>query len=108
MLFYRNQCLFFYKVTIKRNSKLRVFYHTALICTALQVLTLKSYLFGRVTTYFFMPYIFLLPEVMETIKVNFSSKNYVLIKYIVYIVLFLLTIALLVSDSYNPFLYFRF
>lgn len=92
-------CLFFYKVTIKRNSKLRVFYHTALICTALQVLTLKSYLFGRVTTYFFMPYIFLLPEVMETIKVNFSSKNYVLIKYIVYIVLFFYHIVYYFSET---------
>lgn len=35
-------------------------------------------------------------------------KNFELITSIIYIVLFILTISYLVSDTYNPFLYFRF
>ena len=49
--------------------------------------------------------ILLSTPILSKIKMN---KVLEVITVIVYIVLFLLTIALLVSDSYNPFLYFRF
>lgn len=41
-------------------------------------------------------------------KIKERVKNFGLIISIIYIVLFILTIAYLVSDTYNPFLYFRF
>ena len=41
-------------------------------------------------------------------KIKERVKNFGLIISIIYIILFILTIAYLVSDTYNPFLYFRF
>ena len=65
-------CLCYYKETVKRVPYTKILYNEVVICTILQLLTLKSYLFGRVTTYFFVPYIVLIPEVVITIK---KSKN---------------------------------
>lgn len=67
-------CLFFSKETIKRAPYTQGLYNAAIICTILQVLTLRSYLFGRVTTYFFIGYIFLIPEVMITVKRHIAGR----------------------------------
>ena len=53
---------------------------------------------------FLFAFIFSTP-IVKKIKPNICSKTIVAI---VYIILFIMTIASLVGDSYNPFLYFRF
>ena len=56
-------CGVFHKRLVAIRSNIDFFYHLALICTVLQVLTVKSALYGRVTTYFFAGYLILLPEI---------------------------------------------
>ena len=43
--------------------------------------------------------------IVKKIKLNKFGK---IVIGVVYLVLFIITISMLVSDSYNPFLYFRF
>lgn len=78
-------CLFVSKDVINRVPYAKVLYNCALICTVLQVITLQSYLFGRVTTYFFTAYIFLIPEVISAYEKKMVKRNRVLIKMITYI-----------------------
>lgn len=56
--------LFFKKI---ENPKTNILYHMAFLCTIVQILTVRSYVFGRVTTYFFVFYILLIPYIIETI-----------------------------------------
>lgn len=80
-------CLIFAKDTIKRKASTLGLYNAVIICTIFQILTLKSYLFGRITTYFFCMYIFLIPEVMETIKRCVDKISYRIIQIVLIILL---------------------
>lgn len=73
-------CLMFSKGTIKRAPYTVTFYNSVIICTILQTLTLRSAIFGRTTTYFFVVYIFLIPEVVKTIESYFTKKGAKLIR----------------------------
>ena len=42
------------------------------------------------------------------IKIKIKNKIFMFIKFLIYIILFIITISFIVSDNYNPFLYFRF
>lgn len=66
-------CMLVYKETVTRVNYTKYLYNAAWICTIIQIFTLQSYLFGRVTTYFFVPYIILLPEVLKTYKNKFGK-----------------------------------
>lgn len=68
-------CLLFYKKLINRDSDNKFLYNMAFFCTIFQILTLKSYVFGRLTTYFFVYYIFLIPKVLN----QFKGKNKVIV-----------------------------
>ena len=46
--------------------------------------------------------------IFKKIESKLNNKNLFIIVDIVYVLLFIITISYLVSDSYNPFLYFRF
>lgn len=72
-------CLLFYKKTIERNPSVLVLYNAAIICTGIQIFTIKSYFIGRITTYFFLSYIFLLPEIFKTIIDYFVFKDRIII-----------------------------
>jgi len=61
-------CMIVSKEVIKEKPYTRGLYNAAIICTIIQVLTLKSYLFGRVTTYYFALYILLIPYVIKTMQ----------------------------------------
>lgn len=43
-------------------------------CVVLQIMTIKSYVFGRMTTYFFVYFILLVPKAIKSIRVNRNSK----------------------------------
>lgn len=55
--------------TYKKNS----LYHMALICMLFQILTMRISLFGRLTTSFFVSYIFLIPEIIRTIPLKYRK-----------------------------------
>ncbi len=92
-------CLLFSKNTIKRNPKTNVMYHAIIICTILQIFTLQFRMFARLTTYFFVPYIFLIPEVMLTFEQKLSKKSCFLVKCVIYVVLFAYHIVYYFSAS---------
>lgn len=67
-------CLIFSKQTIKRSPNTVVLYNAVIICAILQILTLRMYLISRMARYFYMMYMFLIPEVLKTIKENYFDK----------------------------------
>lgn len=80
-------CLIFYKLVIKKYSHSLVYYNLAAICTIAQIGAVKFSIFGRLTTYFFLVYIFLLPEVFQ-ILIEHLDKMGKLIFYIVVLIAF--------------------
>lgn len=60
-------CLIFYKLVTRRYSYSLVYYNLAAICTIAQIGAIKFSIFGRLTTYFFLVYVFLLPEVFKVL-----------------------------------------
>jgi hypothetical protein len=72
-------CLLFSKNVIKRAPYTKGLYNAVLICTCFQVITLRSHLFGRITTYCFIFYIFLIPEVLATICLKTTRYNKIFI-----------------------------
>lgn len=68
-------CLAFYPKMIKAEQNNQILYHMAILCTILQLVTIRSYIFGRLTTYFFIFYVLLIPEMIETI---FKTKRWVI------------------------------
>lgn len=78
-------CLYFYSY-ISKNSSYDYLYHMALWCTSFQILAINSALFGRITTYFYLGYLFLIPEVIEH---GFKKKNNKIIAKIVFFIIFI-------------------
>lgn len=69
--------LFWKKIALKNQSvDYLVLYHFIFICTILQIISVNSNLFTRLTTYFFVVYILLIPQILKCIlyKTRFSSK----------------------------------
>lgn len=58
----------FVKGVLQRNPQNRILYNMAMVCVILQVLTVQSYIFGRVTTYYFIFFIFLIPEIVHSAR----------------------------------------
>lgn len=79
-------CMFFKKKVLERSPSSSLLYHSAIICTIFQLITLRSYLFGRVTTYFFAAYIFLIPEVVCVCKRMFKQRDRKWVTFAVYAV----------------------
>lgn len=71
--------LVFYKKVIAFNPRNNILYHMVIICTVLQVLSIYINLFTRITTYFYVFYILLIPEVMLFVKkcFTYNSKKYI-------------------------------
>jgi len=72
-------CLFYSKKTIKRVPHTTVYYHIAALCTILQLGAVRLMLFGRVTMYFYVIYILLIPEVVKTMKTYITKRSYSLL-----------------------------
>lgn len=73
-------CLYFSRKTIHRSPHLQIFYHIVAICTVLQVAAIRFNIFGRLTTYFYVGYIFLLPEVFQTLNLYFRKSSRIPLK----------------------------
>ena len=63
--------LYFYK-PLKERMNIDLYYHMIIICTIIQLLTIRSALFGRLTTYFFYAYFILLPYIVQN---GFKTKK---------------------------------
>lgn len=72
-------CLMFAKKTVAREKYTVALYNIVAICTVLQIGAISFNIFGRITTYFYIAYIFLIPEVLKTIKELFSERDGILI-----------------------------
>ncbi len=81
-------CLWFYPRIKKKRNDIDIYYHMALICTALQLITVKSALFGRVTTIFFYSYFVLLPDILLYGYRKKSNKKIVSVAFIVVVLLY--------------------
>lgn len=81
-------CLVFSKRTIERAPYTITFYNIALVCTVLQTLTMRTHIISRMTTYFYVPYIILVPEVLKTMESYFDKASARLIRLSVFILLF--------------------
>lgn len=77
--------LFFAKKTLIRNPNTVIYYNSAIICLIItNIATVANVpIFSRLASYFFMPYMFLVPEVLKSIKSTcmtiYSRKFYALL-----------------------------
>lgn len=71
--------LIFYRRVVAYNPRNHILYHMVLMCTVLQVVAIYINLFARITTYFYVFYIVLIPEVIPIVKKYFTynSKKYI-------------------------------
>lgn len=87
-------CLIFYKLVTRRYSYSFVYYNLAAICTIAQIGAIKFSIFGRLTTYFFLVYVFLLPEVFKVLADRLDKMGklvfyiFILIAFAVYFLVY--------------------
>lgn len=87
-------CLIFYKLVTRRYSYSLVYYNLAVICTIAQIGAIKFSIFGRLTTYFFLVYVFLLPEVFKVLADRLDKMGklvfyiFILIAFAVYFLVY--------------------
>lgn len=67
--------LIFSKITLKKDENSKILYNLVIWCTIIQVLTTKLYILGRVTTYFYMPYILLIPNIINSISTEKKNRK---------------------------------
>lgn len=82
-------CLFF-KNKLLDDKNTTLLYHFITICTILQIVSLKFYFFGRLTTYFYVFYIYLIPIIFKNIlkKLNINIRGIVYFCFIVIMCLY--------------------
>lgn len=80
-------CLIFYKLVTRKYSYSLVYYNLAVICTIAQIGAIKFSIFGRLTTYFFLVYVFLLPEVFKVLTDRLDKMGK-LVFYIIILIAF--------------------
>ena len=91
-------CLLFAGRTIKRNPNCVIYYNAAIICFMMTALTLKAHVISRATSYFYLLYIFLVPEVLKSIQSYLRRAD----KMIMTLLTFLLFLAYHFVYYFNP------
>ena len=89
--------LFSNRVLQKKN--LSFLYNTIILCTILQIGAIKFYIFGRITTYFYTAYIYLIPYLLDAIRSFFKKNSRFIINNILYLMLFIYHIVYYLSSS---------
>ena len=77
-------CLF-YRDKLSSNKIYNYSLHMVMICTIIQVFTIKYYFLGRLTTYFYAFYIYLIPKCISYTAQNLSRNKKMLFYSIFYI-----------------------
>ena len=83
-------CYVFLRKDKYTDNKAKILLILCYFCVFVQILTLRSYVFGRITTYFFVYFLLLIPMVINRIK--FKGKQVVLI-YLCIVIISLLYFA---------------
>lgn len=103
--------IIFAKKTIAQDANNKYLYHMVIICTALQFMTLSSGLFSRLTTYFFIFYILLIPEIITAVfqkpKTKFAIILIILIGFTCYNFAYFNTKTAIDSGYTNYYFYFE-
>lgn len=99
--------IIFMKNTLNKKEN-NILYHLVIWCTLLQIIAVKIAIFARVTTYFYIFYIFLIPEILISIQ-NVKIRKYLTVGVIIVSVLYYLVYYHKTSvssgyDIYNLFL----
>ena len=81
---------FCYKDLMKTDKSLVVYFHMSIVCTILQIATLQNQLFARVTTYYFLGYIFLFPQILCSLKKRFKEKDFITVIFFVCFIIYFL------------------
>ncbi len=76
-------CIIPYKKMLELDNKAKCLYHTIIICTIIQTFVVRSYTFGRLTTYFFVFYLILIPNILFYIYKNNIKLLYCVIAFFV-------------------------
>lgn len=92
-------CLIFSKSIIRADNKKVFLYHMIIICSIVQMLTITSYLFTRITTYFFVFYILLIPDVVNEIDSKFAKNSIWIERSFIYIFFFVYQIVYYLAQS---------
>lgn len=72
-------CIIPYKRLVKKYKNINALYNMIIICTIIQLFVIKSTLFSRVTTYYFVFYIFLLPIVVKEYAIMLKCKEIIVL-----------------------------
>lgn len=67
--------LLFYKRLIVTDENNKYLYNLVIFCTIVQILAAQSYIFARLTTYLFIYYILLIPNIFDELIKNIKSKR---------------------------------
>lgn len=70
-------CFYLTRKTRKTNSEINTLFNLCFVCVIFQIMTVKSYVFGRITTYFFVYFILLIPKAIKSINMSRNSKLYI-------------------------------
>lgn len=92
-------CLIFSKNIIKNDNRKIFLYHMIIICSIVQMLTITSYLFTRITTYFFVFYISLIPDVVNEMDGKFTKDSVWIERTFIYIFFFVYQIVYYLAQS---------
>lgn len=76
-------CYYLTKRSQKNTREITLLRNLCFICILFQIMTIKSYVFGRITTYFFVYFILLIPLAINQIKMNKSGRILVFAAFIV-------------------------
>lgn len=79
---------FYYKNVVKFKPDANILYWAVFICTLLQLLVVKSYILARLTTYFYIYYILLIPLVLNQFLVAKRRKNVLFVLFVCGMILY--------------------
>lgn len=70
------------------RKKTSILFHMAFICMLLQLLAIKSYIFARLTTYYYLAYIFLIPESVTYLRITEKQKMLITVVIIIALLIY--------------------
>ena len=72
----------------KENDNTHPLYHMAAICTIIQIVATKSYIFARLTTYYYLAYVILIPELIARLKMKKKQKTAIMLVVLLLLLLY--------------------
>ena len=72
----------------KNKQKASLLFHMATICVLLQILTVKSYVFSRLTTYYYLAYVPLIPALVSDMRIVKKQKTVLLIAIVIALLIY--------------------